>query len=169
MSFLICGLLQFKGGQTLARQREIAFRAAEAGLAERLFVQFGVNAGEQRDVFDILNIPEGRLRDDQLPFAITDSPADSTADSLICPLENSEDALRVNMGRLRRFFASLWRLPEIEHIEVYLSEGYDDVYDEYETSIEQFDQVATEKILATFGPDAVHRPPPKLILHRGSP
>src|SRR5438552_6635932 len=109
MSFLICGFLRFGRGGSWDFRQGVAFEVAQAGLAERLAVLSGLNVAAAPTAFEILNIPDGPLRDDELAFLITDSPADPTADGLICPIENSEDALRDNMRRLRRFFASLWR------------------------------------------------------------
>lgn len=168
MSFFICGRLRFMSNRTWEQHQVLGFQIAEAALIENLFVLLGLNVGAASTAKDILEIPVGRLREDQLSFVITDSPVDPTADGLISPFENDEEEIRANMTRMRRFFETLWQITDIDRIEVYLSEGNDDIYDEQNIKLSGFEEVATERILKSFGPTAIQIPSPKLVLHKWS-
>ena len=70
--------------------------------------------------------------------------------------------VKVTLFGNRRENDRVMRVPEIEHIEIF----YDDVFDEYRVAIDDFDKVAADKILAAFGPESIEVASPELVLSR---
>jgi len=166
MSFVVCGFFYFGNEPLRDRQTEIGTLLMRAALAQHLFIHLGLSVRALESAWDILEIPQGRLSGDRIPFSITESPLDIDADSLIVPFVNQEELLRQNVARVRGFLASVWTIPELDRVSVYISEGYDDIFDERHVELADFEVIAVKEILAASGPTSISGPSPKLVLTR---
>ena len=152
MSDFLCGEIVL--GDTISPDdAELWFAIAEAAIANRLNIQFGVNI-IQKEVFDILG---GFSDDNRMPFLITESPVSDVSDGLIDPdpyVHGGDGARMITLAALAKV-AVLIRTclghDEVQAVEVVFSEGVDSDYDVVQATPETFVDVCYERFVCAGG------------------
>jgi hypothetical protein len=124
------GMIHFLHEPDPIRRDDICFTVLEAGVGVSLHVQMGLNITERESIFRILGQSLDRLDPDRVPFLLTDSPLSFDLNDLLPPREG-EDDLRRNAWRFQRFIERLSGIPELRGVDLYVSDGYEEDYEEF--------------------------------------
>ena len=143
MSHFICGEFVFKSHLPVKRQEELSFKLTEAALSNHFALQLGCNI-VQDIVFEILKMERATSDAKELPFLVTTSPLADSSDGLISPytLGLPPDLyyakLEENLQRLKQFLVGINEMGVLSTLTVVFSEGFDDSYEEINTSLDSF-------------------------------
>src|SRR5262249_29480284 len=160
MSYFLFG--EFVFGRRLDHDElaDFAFATVSLATSRRLGLQMG-HAVVQHIIFEML----GTRRDSEftaaLPYLITDSPTSDNSDLLVSPValvgEDGQDLAQIsrNLVTTGEFLKDALRAEALASLKVFVSDGFNDAFDELNTSIDEFQAAVTRWYASTDDPGAL--------------
>ena len=160
MSYFLFG--EFVFGRRLNHDElaDFAFVAVSLATSRRLGLQMG-HAVVQHIIFEMLGTRRDSEFSSALPYLITDSPTSDNSDLLVSPValvaEHGEylAQIRKNLITIGEFLTDAARAEALASLKVFVSDGFNDAFDELNTSFDEFPAAVTHWYAATNDPGAL--------------
>ncbi len=145
MSYFLFGAITTDS--SLRDDNELAWRVAVAAASERLFILLGPNL-HQKPVLDVLE-SRGLVGSGYMPLLLTRSPLRETSEELLAdyhPTESHPQSARSTFVHVSEWVRYVLLIPEVRGICLFTSDGFDDCFDEFETSVDQLTDTMMSRI-----------------------
>jgi hypothetical protein len=137
MSYFVFGLIDTAGG-------DCAEGARRSAAAEGMDLKLGDDIG-QPVLSEMLGAYSPTV---SVPFLLTSTSSEDTSDSLISPFVASEAARAHAFAAIGRWLIATLRLPEVERVRVWMTEGYDSAFERLNVSAEHFADEVIRRVAA---------------------
>jgi len=151
MSYFVFGFVDFAADENRALEEE-SDSVKSCASAEGLAIELGDT--ERQPI--LREMRGGYSPKSSIPFLLMRSPDADTSDSLISPFAQGIEGSLLGVRTVGRWLRAVFRSPRITSVRIWMTEGYDDAFEEHHLEAERFADVVSGRIAADGDVPSLH-------------